>query len=104
MFRATSLRALAVLAALTFSVSLAAGAQEPPKPPKPPKPGQAEPPKKPTPPKRSYFCAEKTDGWYCGENDEPRLFLCKNGFIEDGKDCPAGCDSARNRCKSEAKK
>lgn len=94
-------RLLTLLAAASFMFALGAGAQEPPKPPKP-KPGEAEP-KKPVPPKRSYFCSGKSDGWYCGENNEPKLFLCKNGFIEDGKDCPAGCTSGNTRCNSEKK-
>ena len=103
MIRPTTLRMTALLAAVAFSFSLSTAAQEPPRPPKPPQPGHAEPPKKPTPPKRSYFCTGKSDGWYCGENNEPKLFLCKGGFIEDGKDCPAGCDTGRNRCNSPGK-
>jgi hypothetical protein len=99
----TMTRLLNLLTISLFAFAMSAGAQEPPKPPKPPKPGQADPTKKPTPPKRSFFCTDKSDGWYCGENNEPKLFLCRSGFIEDGKDCPTGCDAGRNRCKTESK-
>lgn len=93
-------RLIATLAAAAFLFTLSAGAQEPPKPK--PKPGESAP-KNPPPPKRSHFCTGKSDGWYCGENNEPKLFLCKNGFIEDGKDCPAGCTSGNTRCNSPGK-
>lgn len=90
-----------LLTAALFAFTLSAGAQEPPKPPKPPKPGQVEEPKLPL--KRSYFCTGKSDGWYCGENDEPRLFKCGDGHIQTSMSCSAGCDADRNRCKQAEK-
>lgn len=88
--------ALAGVSAM-LCVAPVAGAQEPKPQPKP-APSQPDPPKLPV--KRSYFCTGKSDGWYCGENNEPRMFKCKDGYIETAKECRGGCDAASNTCKS----
>lgn len=94
----TRMLALAGVSA-ALCIAPIAGAQEPKPQPKP-APSPYDPPKQPV--KRSYFCAEKSDGWYCGENNEPRLYKCKGGFIETSKECRAGCDSGSNTCKPES--
>lgn len=94
----TRMLALAGVSA-ALCIAPIAGAQEPKPQPKP-APSPYDPPKQPV--KRSHFCTGKSDGWYCGENNEPRLFKCKDGFIETAKECRAGCDSGSNTCKPES--
>lgn len=89
---------LAALGGLVASLACgvpAIGAEPAPRPK--PAPSPFDPPKQPV--KRSHFCAAKENGWYCGEQGEPRLFFCKEGLIQDAKDCSNGCDERRRACK-----